>query len=173
MISPVIVALDSFADKRSVMDFVNKLDPNLCELKIGKNVFTTFGPDLVRELIQKKFRIFLDLKFHDIPNTVADACTAAAKLDVWMVNIHVSGGAEMMRAARKAIDAFPSKKKPSSRLVNTVTPINNGFFFGGNASIALRAAHIISAPPDTCMFTIHTPNSAAAEHASATVLGIS
>lgn len=107
----IIVALD-FPDKKSALDFVNQVDPSLCALKIGKSMFTRLGPDFVRELIQKNFRVFLDLKFHDIPNTVFDACTAAAELGVWMMNVHVSGGVEMMRAARNAIDAFPLEKRP-------------------------------------------------------------
>jgi orotidine-5'-phosphate decarboxylase len=109
--SRIIVALD-FPDKKSANDFVEKINPELCALKIGKNLFTQLGPDYVRELIAKGFKIFLDLKFHDIPNTVFDACTAAANLGVWMVNVHISGGVEMMRAARRAIDQFPSGKKP-------------------------------------------------------------
>ncbi|OGT50363.1 MAG: orotidine 5'-phosphate decarboxylase [Gammaproteobacteria bacterium RIFCSPHIGHO2_12_FULL_38_11] len=101
----IIVALD-FSDKKSADQFVSRVNPKLCILKIGKHLFTRLGPDYVRELIQKGFSIFLDLKFHDIPNTVADACTAAAELGVWMMSIHVSGGIEMMKAARRAVDQF-------------------------------------------------------------------
>src|SRR3990167_2919230 len=105
----IIVALD-FPDKKSAMGFVDQVNSSLCVLKIGKSLFTRLGPDFVRELITKGFRVFLDLKFHDIPNTVADACGAAAELGVWMVNIHIAGGAEMMQAARRAIDQFPAPK---------------------------------------------------------------
>lgn len=107
----IIVALD-YPDKKSADNFVTCVNPQLCALKIGKSMFTRLGPDYVRELIQKGFHVFLDLKFHDIPNTVFDACTAAAELGVWMVNVHVSGGLEMMKAARRAIDAFPAEKRP-------------------------------------------------------------
>src|SRR3990167_7789547 len=107
----IIVALD-FPDKKSAMGFVDQVNSSLCALKIGKSLFTRLGPDYVRELIQKDFRVFLDLKFHDIPNTVFDACTTAAELGVWMVNVHISGGVEMMRAARRAIDQFPADQKP-------------------------------------------------------------
>ncbi|MDP1573831.1 MAG: orotidine-5'-phosphate decarboxylase [Coxiellaceae bacterium] len=107
----VIVALD-YPDKASAMHFVSKVSPDLCRLKVGKGMFTYYGPDFVRELTALGFTVFLDLKFHDIPNTVFDACTAAAKLGVWMVNVHISGGIEMMRAARRAIDIPSSKNKP-------------------------------------------------------------
>ena len=107
----IIVALD-YPDKKSADEFIAKINPELCALKIGKGLFTKLGPDYVRELIQKEFRVFLDLKFHDIPNTVFDACTAAAALGVWMLNVHISGGMEMMHAARKAIDQFPREKRP-------------------------------------------------------------
>ena len=93
--SRIIVALD-YHDKQSAMDFVNRVNPSLCALKIGKSVFTRLGPDFVRELIAKQFRVFLDLKFHDIPNTVFDACTAAAELGIWMLNVHIAGGEKMM-----------------------------------------------------------------------------
>lgn len=119
----IIVALD-FPDKKSAMHFVNQVDPSLCTLKIGKSMFTRLGPDFVRELIEKKFRLFLDLKFHDIPNTVFDACTAAAELGVWMLNVHVSGGIEMMHAARDAIDAFPAEKRPLLIGVTVLTSLN-------------------------------------------------
>src|SRR3990167_3587769 len=107
----IIVALD-FPDKKSAMGFVDQVNSSLCALKIGKSLFTRLGPDYVRELIQKNFRVFLDLKFYDIPNTVFDACTAAAELGVWMLNVHVSGGSEMMKAARRAVDAFPRQTRP-------------------------------------------------------------
>jgi orotidine-5'-phosphate decarboxylase len=120
----IIVALD-FLDKKSAVNFVNQVDPSLCALKIGKSLFTRLGPDFVRELIQKNFRIFLDLKFHDIPNTVFDACTAAAQLGVWMMNVHVAGGIEMMRAARDAIDAFPASSRPLLIGVTVLTSLDD------------------------------------------------
>ena len=100
--SPVIIALD-FPELASVEQFVAQLDPTQCRLKVGKELFTRFGPDVVRRLQSQGFEIFLDLKFHDIPNTVAAAVAAAADLGVWMVNVHASGGAKMMAAARKAL----------------------------------------------------------------------
>lgn len=103
-ISPVVIALD-FKDKASTLNLVNQLQPDLCRLKVGKELFVRCGPDLVKELIDKGFDVFLDLKFHDIPNTVAAACQAAAELGVWMVNVHASGGRKMMQAAREAITA--------------------------------------------------------------------
>ena len=120
----IIVALDH-ANKKSADAFVTSVTPDLCALKIGKHLFTRLGPDYVRELIQKGFRVFLDLKFHDIPNTVADACTAAAELGVWMVNVHVSGGAAMMLAARSAIDAFPAEKRPLLIGVTVLTSLDD------------------------------------------------
>ncbi len=102
MSSKVIVALD-YADRAALMDFVDQVDPHQCRLKIGKEVFTRFGPDMVRELVARGYDIFLDLKFHDIPNTVARACEAAAELGVWMLNVHALGGESMMRAAREAL----------------------------------------------------------------------
>lgn len=103
--SPVIIALD-FPELASVEQFVAQLDPTQCRLKVGKELFTRFGPDVVRRLQSQGFEIFLDLKFHDIPNTVAAAVAAAADLGVWMVNVHASGGATMMAAARKALLPF-------------------------------------------------------------------
>lgn len=99
---PVIVALD-FPHAQAARDLIEKLDPELCRVKIGKELFTRTGPDLVRELVQQNFDVFLDLKYHDIPNTVAGAVAAAAELGVWMVNVHASGGSAMMEAARKAL----------------------------------------------------------------------
>ncbi len=108
--SKVIIALD-YADKNQALHFVDKLEPDSCHLKIGKEMFTHFGPDLVRELHQMGHSVFLDLKFHDIPNTCAKAVVAAAELGVWMVNVHASGGLRMMDAAQEALISF-GKDKP-------------------------------------------------------------
>ncbi|VDZ01676.1 orotidine 5'-phosphate decarboxylase [Escherichia coli] len=100
--SPVVVALD-YHNRDAALAFVDKIDPRDCRLKVGKEMFTLFGPQFVRELQQRGFDIFLDLKFHDIPNTAAHAVAAAADLGVWMVNVHAFGGARMMTAAREAL----------------------------------------------------------------------
>ncbi|WKE63969.1 orotidine-5'-phosphate decarboxylase [Gallaecimonas kandeliae] len=105
---PVVVALD-FDDKNKALALVDRLDPAQCRLKVGKEMFTLFGPDFVRELVAKGFDVFLDLKFHDIPNTVAKAVAAAAELGVWMVNVHASGGSRMMSAARAALAPYGDK----------------------------------------------------------------
>jgi orotidine-5'-phosphate decarboxylase len=98
----VIVALD-YADAASTLALVGKLDPALCRLKVGKELFTATGPQLVEQLVSLGFGVFLDLKFHDIPNTVSKACAAAAKLGVWMLNVHAAGGLAMMQAARDGV----------------------------------------------------------------------
>ena len=100
----VIVALD-FEEEAQALALVDQLNPTLCRLKVGKELFVRAGPDLVRKLVGRGFDIFLDLKFHDIPNTVAAACRAAADLGVWMVNVHAAGGARMMSAAHAALDS--------------------------------------------------------------------
>jgi len=99
---PVIVALDH-ADAAGALAMAARLDPRLCRVKVGKELFTAAGPEVVRQLVALGFDVFLDLKYHDIPNTVAGACRAAAKLGVWMLNVHASGGVAMMRAAREAV----------------------------------------------------------------------
>ncbi len=103
--SPVVVALD-YSNRDKALAFVDRIDPRDCRLKVGKEMFTLFGPQLVRDLQQRGFDVFLDLKFHDIPNTTAHAVAAAAELGVWMVNVHASGGARMMTAAREALVPF-------------------------------------------------------------------
>lgn len=103
--SPVVVALD-YNNRDKALAFVDRIDPRDCRLKVGKEMFTLFGPQLVRDLQQRGFDVFLDLKFHDIPNTTAHAVAAAADLGVWMVNVHASGGARMMTAAREALMPF-------------------------------------------------------------------
>ncbi|MEN8130342.1 MAG: orotidine-5'-phosphate decarboxylase [Pseudomonadota bacterium] len=99
----IIVALD-FPHERQAMALVERLDPTLCRLKVGKEMFTRLGPAFIDRLTRKDFDIFLDLKFHDIPNTVAAACDAAADLGVWMMNLHASGGRRMMEAARERLE---------------------------------------------------------------------
>jgi len=112
----IIVALD-FPDAASALTLVERLDPALCRLKVGKELFTAAGPELVRALAARGFDVFLDLKFHDIPNTVAAACRAAAGLGVWMMNVHASGGRRMMTAAQEALAELP---KPPLLIAVTV-----------------------------------------------------
>lgn len=107
--SKIIVALD-FDDLERARKLVEQLDPQLCKLKVGKEMFTLFGPEWVRYLVARKFKVFLDLKFHDIPNTVAKACKAAAELGVWMVNVHATGGEKMMSAAINALEEYGSNR---------------------------------------------------------------
>jgi len=104
MTRPVIVALD-FPDQSSALSLVDRLEPSLCRLKVGKELFTRLGPVFVEQLVGKGFDVFLDLKFHDIPNTVAAACDAAADLGVWMMNVHASGGRRMMETARERLES--------------------------------------------------------------------
>lgn len=99
----IIVALD-YPDASSALQLVKRLNPSLCRLKIGKELFTAAGPQLVAWLAHEGYGVFLDLKFYDIPSTVAKACESASKLGVWMLNVHASGGSAMMRAARAAVD---------------------------------------------------------------------
>ena len=105
--SKIIVALD-YNNEADALKFVDSVDPSLCKLKIGKEMFTYFGPSLVKQLIDRRFDVFLDLKFHDIPNTVANAVRAAAELGVWMVNVHASGGPKMMSAAKEILEPYGS-----------------------------------------------------------------
>jgi orotidine-5'-phosphate decarboxylase len=98
----VIVALD-VGDEAAALALAARLDPKLCRVKVGKELFVAAGPSVVARLQERGFEVFLDLKFHDIPNTVAGACRSAARLGVWMMNLHASGGAAMMRAAREAV----------------------------------------------------------------------
>jgi len=102
--STVIVALD-YDNQDSALTLADRLDPTLCQLKVGKELFTAAGPSVVKKLTDRGFDIFLDLKFHDIPNTVAKAIGTAADLGVWMTNVHASGGSRMMSAARQALDS--------------------------------------------------------------------
>ncbi len=103
--SPIVVALDYPTIAQSI-DMAKRLDPNQCRVKVGKELFTTAGPVILDELHKLGFDNFLDLKFHDIPNTVANAVSAAAKAGVWMVNIHASGGRRMMETSANALQTI-------------------------------------------------------------------
>ncbi len=120
--SKVIVALD-YNNKNDALSLVDQLTPALCKLKVGKEMFTLLGPDFVRTLVDKGFDVFLDLKFHDIPNTVAKACAAAAELGVWMMNVHASGGDKMMSAAREALEKY-GDKRPKLIAVTVLTSMD-------------------------------------------------
>jgi orotidine-5'-phosphate decarboxylase len=106
----IIVALD-FPEAVPALALADRLQPSLCRLKVGKELFTAAGPQLVEQLQKRGFEVFLDLKFHDIPNTTAQACKAAASLGVWMVNVHASGGRRMMEAAREALANIQRRPK--------------------------------------------------------------
>ena len=117
----IVIALD-YANAQEALNFVEQLDPSLCRLKIGKELFTAAGPQLVETLVAKGFGVFLDLKFHDIPTTVAKACEAASRLGVWMLNVHASGGSAMMEAAREGVER--SGQKPILIAVTVLTSMN-------------------------------------------------
>lgn len=117
---PVVVALD-YADQAAALATAARLDPQLCRVKVGKELFTAAGPAVVEALQRQGFEVFLDLKFHDIPNTVAMAVKAAAELGVWMVNVHASGGRRMLEAARNELD----KRQGSKPLLIAVTVLTS------------------------------------------------
>jgi orotidine-5'-phosphate decarboxylase len=121
MTHKIIVALD-FPDAASALALAERLDPALCRVKVGKELFTAAGPELVRALVARGFEVFLDLKFHDIPNTVAAACRAASGLGVWMLNVHASGGRRMMMAAQEALADLP--KRPLLIAVTVLTSMS-------------------------------------------------
>lgn len=145
MIDPrVIVALDC-SDAASALALSERLTPRLCRLKVGKELFTACGPALVASLVQRGFAVFLDLKFHDIPNTVAQACRAAAGLGVWMINVHSLGGREMMQAAREALEQ--ASPRPRLIAVTVLTSLSDGDLrevgvTGSPAEAALRLARL-------------------------------
>ena len=114
----IIIALD-YPDAAPALALAERLQPALCRLKIGKELFTAAGPKLIEQLQQRGFEVFLDLKFHDIPNTAAQACKVAAALGVWMVNVHALGGRKMLEAAREAIAS--SARQPKLIAVTMLT----------------------------------------------------
>lgn len=119
----VIVALDYPSAERA-LQFVDKLEVRSCALKVGFELFVSAGPTFVETLVSRGFNVFLDLKFHDIPNTVASACSVAANLGVWMLNVHASGGSSMLMAARESIDKFPANEQPHLIAVTVLTSMD-------------------------------------------------
>ena len=115
----IIVALD-YPSEQPALELADKLDPARCRLKVGKELFTRSGPQLVQALHSRGFDVFLDLKFHDIPNTTSAAVAAAADLGVWMVNVHASGGERMMVACRERLESF-GKDRPLLIAVTVLT----------------------------------------------------
>jgi len=134
--SRVIVALD-YAQPSDALALVKRLDPSLCGVKVGKELFVAAGPDLVREIVALQFNVFLDLKFHDIPNTVSRACAAATRLGVWMLNVHASGGVAMMQAARRAVDDVSRNLGRTPPLLLAVTVLTS---LGADDLVALGFA---------------------------------
>jgi orotidine-5'-phosphate decarboxylase len=143
----VIVALD-FARAEQALAFAARVQPQSCRLKVGKELFTAAGPALLEKLLQRNFQIFLDLKFHDIPNTVAGACKAAAHLGVWMINVHALGGRAMLEAARDSVAA--AKRPPLLIAVTVLTSmgardLHEVGIVGEPAAAALRLAKLAQA----------------------------
>jgi orotidine-5'-phosphate decarboxylase len=120
----VIVALD-FPDAEGALALAQRLDPATCALKVGKEMFVAAGPEPVRVMVARGFRVFLDLKFHDIPNTVARACAAATRLGVWMINVHAAGGAAMLAAARTAVNEAAAEQGRAAPLLIAVTVLTS------------------------------------------------
>lgn len=138
---PLIVALD-YANAHAALTLAERLDPAQCRVKVGKELFTSAGPQVVRELVQRGFSVFLDLKFHDIPNTVAGACRAAADLGCWMMNVHAAGGGAMLSAARAALDDGP--QRPLLIAVTVLTSVDEATLHavGVSGSIAEQVARL-------------------------------
>lgn len=130
----VIVALD-YDNQADALAFVDRIDPSSCRLKVGKEMFTLFGPDFVKELHKRGFSVFLDLKFHDIPNTCSKAVRAAAEMGVWMVNVHASGGERMMAASREILEPY-GKDRPLLIGVTVLTSMEQSDLAGIGLDIA-------------------------------------
>ena len=145
MISKIIVALD-YEKEAEALTLVDQIDPSLCRLKVGKEMFTTLGINFVKQLHQRNFDVFLDLKYHDIPNTVARAVRSAADLGVWMVDLHASGGLRMMEEAKRILEPY-GKDAPLLIAVTVLTSMEDLDLLqiGINASPmeqVLRLAHL-------------------------------
>ncbi len=131
----IVVALD-YADAKSALNLAEQLDPSICRVKVGKELFTAAGPQFIERLIAGGHSVFLDLKFHDIPTTVAKACEAASRLGVWMLNVHASGGSAMMEAAREGVER--SGQDPLLIAVTVLTSMNQQMLseIGVSATVA-------------------------------------
>ena len=145
MTNKIIVALD-YEKESDALALVDQIDPNLCRLKVGKEMFTTLGINFVKQLHQRHFDVFLDLKYHDIPNTVARAVRSAADLGVWMVDLHASGGLRMMEEAKRILEPY-GKDAPLLIAVTVLTSMEDLDLLqiGINASLreqVLRLAHL-------------------------------
>ena len=145
MTSKIIVALD-YEKEAEALALVDQIDPSLCRLKVGKEMFTTLGINFVKQLHQRNFDVFLDLKYHDIPNTVARAVRSAADLGVWMVDLHASGGLRMMEEAKRILEPY-GKDAPLLIAVTVLTSMEDLDLLqiGINASTmeqVLRLAHL-------------------------------
>ena len=145
MTNKIIVALD-YEKESDALALVDQIDPNLCRLKVGKEMFTTLGINFVKQLHQRNFDVFLDLKYHDIPNTVARAVRSAADLGVWMVDLHASGGLRMMEEAKRILEPY-GKDAPLLIAVTVLTSMEDLDLLqiGINASPmeqVLRLAHL-------------------------------
>ncbi len=145
--NPVIVALD-YPSAEPALELARQLSPELCRLKVGKELFTRTGQSLVEALHQMGFEVFLDLKFHDIPNTVAGAVRSAAELGVWMVNVHASGGRRMMEAAADALQSFADR--PQLIAVTVLTSMSDDDLreLGYTESAAERVARLAALTQD-------------------------
>ncbi|ELV7517122.1 orotidine-5'-phosphate decarboxylase [Photobacterium damselae] len=124
----VIVALD-YDNQNDALAFVDRIEPGSCRLKVGKEMFTFYGPDFVRKLHDRGHSVFLDLKFHDIPNTCSKAVKAAAELGIWMVNVHASGGERMMTASREILEPY-GKDRPLLIGVTVLTSMESSDLAG-------------------------------------------
>ena len=145
MTSKIIVALD-YEKEAEALVLVDQIDPSLCRLKVGKEMFTTLGINFVKQLHQRNFDVFLDLKYHDIPNTVARAVRSAADLGVWMIDLHASGGLRMMEEAKRILEPY-GKDAPLLIAVTVLTSMEDLDLLqiGINASPmeqVLRLAHL-------------------------------
>ena len=140
--SKVIIALD-FPNADAALKLALVLNPALCKVKVGKELFVSAGPEIVEKLAKLGFDVFLDLKFHDIPNTVAAACASAINLGVWMINVHVSGGRAMLDAARKAIPG-PKPKLIGVTVLTSLAgaDLDDLGIAGGHDAVVLRWAKL-------------------------------
>jgi orotidine-5'-phosphate decarboxylase len=144
---PLIVALD-FSDAGAALTLAERLDPTQCRVKVGKELFTSAGPQVVKDLVKRGFAVFLDLKFHDIPNTVAGACRAAADLGCWMMNVHAAGGDAMLSAARTALG--DAADRPLLIAVTVLTSFDEATLHavGVSGSLAAQVARLAALSAD-------------------------